>query len=110
MQRWSLHVLPKGFTRSRCYGGYHGSKRTAYLQQSRELLDVVKDSATQESELTDPESNPKCPHCDSDLQLIHHHRRPSWRVIFEQEIYRLNIYSPHHHLGTSRAPPKGLEQ
>lgn len=112
MQRWSLHILPKGFTRSRCYGGYHGSKRTAYLQQCREQLGVVA-----ESEASDPEMNEetaegtelKCPHCDSDLQLLHYERRPSWRKIFEQEIYQsASIYSPQHHLGSGRAPPSRL--
>ena len=38
VRRWAMHVLPKGYTRSRCYGGYHGAKRQAYLQLCRELL------------------------------------------------------------------------
>lgn len=114
MQRWSLHVLPKGFTRSRCYGDYHGSKRAAYLEQCRELLGVIEDASATEpeaNESSDPGSKLKCPHCDSDLQLLHYERRPSWRKIFEQEIYRsAHIYSPQHHLGTAsqrhgRAPP-----
>ena len=38
MQRWTLHILPKGFTRSRSFGGYHGSKRKAYLQRCHQVL------------------------------------------------------------------------
>jgi hypothetical protein len=113
MQRWSLHILPKGFTRSRCYGGYHGSKRTKYLAQSKELLGQAEqddhDIAAAEPDVIDSRSELKCPHCDSDLQLLHYDRRPSWRKIFEQEIYRsANLYSPQHHLGSGRDPPSSL--
>ena len=38
MQRWTMHILPKGFTRSRCYGGYHGAQRTEYLNHCRQML------------------------------------------------------------------------
>ena len=31
VRRWTMHILPKGYTRSRAYGGYHGTKRAAYL-------------------------------------------------------------------------------
>jgi len=112
MQRWSLHILPKGFTRSRCYGGYHGSKRTAYLEQCKELLglsdqadDHITAPESESADASNPDSHRKCPHCDSHLILIHNERRPSWRKIFEQDIYRLNIYSPQHHIGAGRSPP-----
>ena len=38
VRRWSMHILPKGYTRSRSYGGYHASKREAYLDRCRTLL------------------------------------------------------------------------
>jgi hypothetical protein len=41
LRRWSLHILPKGFTKSRRCGGYHGSKREDYLAQCRSLLPKV---------------------------------------------------------------------
>ncbi len=111
MQRWTLHILPKGFTRSRCYGGYHGSKRTVYLDQCRDLLGAVDDGSAERPESEAPPEldascDLKCPHCESDLQLIQYERRPSLRKIFEQEIYRSDdIYSPQHHLGSGRSPP-----
>jgi hypothetical protein len=52
LRRWSMHILPKGFTKSRCCGGYHGSKRQDYLAQCRSLLPIVQ---TAESE---PPSDP----------------------------------------------------
>ena len=45
MQRWTLHILPKGFTRSRQYGGYHGTKRAKYIAQCRELLGSAAETA-----------------------------------------------------------------
>lgn len=110
MQRWSLHILPKGFTRSRCYGGYHGSKRASYLEQSRKLLTAVghkltEDETKPDAETLDVSREPNCPHCDSNLTLIHSERRPSWRIVFERDIYTQNIYSPQHHLGSGRSPP-----
>ncbi len=29
---WTLHILPKGFTKSRCYGGWSNTRRQAYQQ------------------------------------------------------------------------------
>jgi hypothetical protein len=110
LQRWSLHILPKGFTRSRSYGGYHGSKREAYLKQCSELLGPAVDESTakgtEPDEGYDAETDRKCPHCEASLRLIRSERRPSWRKIFEREIYRLEIYSPQHHLGAGRSPPQ----
>jgi predicted RNA-binding Zn-ribbon protein involved in translation (DUF1610 family) len=118
MQRWTLHILPKSFTRSRAYGGYHGTKRAAYLKQCRQLLaplDTPEELPPQATEIAaqgEEASGPKCPHCDSTLELIDYQKRPSWRVIFEREIYRTSGYSPLHHLGSGssggrggRAPP-----
>ena len=33
--RWSQHILPKGFTKCRSYGGYHNTKRAEYLALCR---------------------------------------------------------------------------
>ena len=37
VRRWSMHILPKGYTRSRCYGGFHGRKRKNHLIGQRHL-------------------------------------------------------------------------
>lgn len=29
--RWSLHILPKGVTKSRCFGGYSSANLTAFI-------------------------------------------------------------------------------
>ncbi len=35
---WSLHILPKGFTKSRCYGGYSSANRTQFIAKCKLLL------------------------------------------------------------------------
>ena len=107
MQRWTLHILPKGFTRSRCYGGYHGTKRVAYLNQCSELLGPITEEPeppTSET-LAEEAAEPKCPFCNSELQLVLYQKRPSWRQIFERDIYQMDVYSPQFHLSGGRPPP-----
>jgi hypothetical protein len=109
MRRWTMHILPKGLTRSRCYGGYHGSKRKSYLEKCRQLLSMPPEEASPEQVEPDEDSDSPqertCPHCDSKLESIQYVRRPSWRQIFERDIYASDIYSPQHHIGTGRSPP-----
>jgi len=45
VRRWAMHILPKGYTRARQFGGYHGSKRTSYLARCRELLSSSEPAA-----------------------------------------------------------------
>ncbi|HUG67187.1 MAG TPA: transposase, partial [Pirellulaceae bacterium] len=40
MRRWSLHILPKGFTKTRSYGGFSCRHRQDYLQRCRQLLQI----------------------------------------------------------------------
>lgn len=90
VRRWSLHVLPKGFTRSRCYGGYHGSRRKKYLETCRQLLSVQPSAAEPMTQADPPEdiaqltATPKCPKCQLEMECVAHSARPSWRVLFQQ--------------------------
>ncbi|MEQ1905725.1 MAG: transposase, partial [Pirellulaceae bacterium] len=93
VRRWSLHVLPKGFTRSRCYGGFHGSRRKAYLQACRKLLPAaavdattVEDSAKSNPPDDSPTAQPKCPRCQIEMDCIADLTRPSWK----------NLLGPNH--------------
>ncbi len=40
-RRWSLHVLPKGYTKTRRYGGWSNGRREAYLEQCSKQLDAI---------------------------------------------------------------------
>jgi len=110
MQRWCLHILPKGFTKSRWYGGYHGTKRKVYLEQCHRLLQIDQDDQTTDEptdELDEPAAKPakRCPHCEHELTHISHTPRPSWREVFESRIYQSQAYSPQFHIYAGRAPP-----
>ncbi len=85
VRRWSLHVLPKSFTRSRCYGGYHGSRRKAYLEACRKLLPVasVQDSVKSDPRDDLPKPAPKCPLCQIEMKCIAERPRPSWRELLQ---------------------------
>ena len=37
-RRWALHILPKGFVKSRCFGGFSCRRRATYLRRCRALL------------------------------------------------------------------------
>ena len=45
-----MHILPKGYTRSRSYGGFHGPQRRDYLELCRQLLGITEPEAEQASE------------------------------------------------------------
>ncbi len=110
VRRWALHILPKGYTRSRQFGGYHGCKRTAYLVLCRALLakslPAVVNSATEEPATPDTEPSPRqCPRCEVPMRCMVQQRRPSWKFIFGRSIYDdATLYSPMHHI-YSRGPP-----
>jgi len=101
VRRWTMHILPKGYTRSRSYGGYHSTKRAVYLDRCRQLLDIaVAEPARADDRPDDGEaSGPTCPHCQIAMQCIGQQSRPSWRKIFERGIYAdPTLYSPMHHI------------
>jgi hypothetical protein len=102
-RRWTMHILPKGYTRSRSYGGYHGAKRAAYLGCCRELLEITDDDSAKagdDVECGEP-PEPACPNCETPMVCIFRQARPSWKKIFERDIYAdPGIYSPMHHLET----------
>ena len=114
VRRWALHILPKGFTRTRRYGGFHISKRDDYLKRCRQLLpcndrDVhdEPDSGPTDSEATATE--PQCPTCQTTMECISKTRRPSWKHIFEMTVYSdSSIYCPLLHC-YSRGPPRPVE-
>lgn len=102
VRRWSLHILPKGFTKTRRFGGYSNYHRQRYLQECREQLsadvdavDDVDDAAAavdgvsaalalasdECSEDSDRSADPRCPHCDAPLRCVSQAPAPSWRDV-----------------------------
>jgi len=103
VRRWTMHILPKAYTRSRAYGGYHSTKRADYLARCRQLLGIAVDdpgpgsSGNRQDDAKTSEL--KCRHCDVTMQCISQQSRPSWKKIFERGIYAdPTLYSPMHHI------------
>jgi hypothetical protein len=110
VRRWSMHILPQGYTRSRRFGGYHAAKCKEYLDRCRELLPTPAPPPADPPEPIEP-SLPRCPRCDIEMVCIEKHRRPSWKEVFHRGIYAdPTIYSPMFHiysvgfLATARDP------
>ena len=111
VRRWSLHILPKGYTRSRSYGGYHCGKRAEYLECCRQILDTTRDEASPQTEFVERPSPtlPKCESCRVEMCCVASSRRPSWREVFTAGVYREPVYSPtlHIHFGNAQAQSIG---
>ena len=88
VRSWTLHILPKGFTKGRRYGDWSNTRQAAYQQQCDRLQPVppsttidLPDSAQQSLEAP-PDEMKKCPQCETAMILESHTRRPSWRGLF----------------------------
>jgi hypothetical protein len=95
VRRWSLHILPKGYTKTRRFGGYWNGRRKDYLTECRALLAsagvaTVAAPEPAASSLTPPvsqdDTTPCCPKCKLKMRWIGFDEKPSWRIL---------MYSPH---------------
>jgi len=89
VRSWTLHILPKGFTKARCYGGWSNTRRQVYQQQCDRLQPLLRstaaDQAPPDSDLPSDElldDAMKCPQCQTEMELESRTRRPSWRELF----------------------------
>jgi hypothetical protein len=82
-RRWALHILPKGFVKSRCFGGFSCRRRAAYLALCRTLLGG--DCSPPNTDNAAEEDEPRlrlCPRCQAPMQCISQDERVSWRSVF----------------------------
>ena len=97
IRRWSLHILPAGFMKSRAYGGWSNTQRHDYraLCQSLAPSVVLPDADERSSgapceQSSDPpcekeeplSGDRQCPHCHARMRVIDVMLRPSWRDLF----------------------------
>ena len=88
VRRWSLHILPKGFTKTRCYGGWSNAQRKAFTLAIQRLAPVVEArcetlaSASEALQERSEEAAFRCPKCQLPMALTCLEPRPSWREIF----------------------------
>ncbi len=98
VRRWCLHILPKGFVKTRRFGGYSNHHCQRYLAECHSLLpaagdtssDVTSDgTASEGTPLTCAESNDVstdgtgrvCPACGRPLLLLSQGDRPGWAAV-----------------------------
>jgi Putative transposase/Transposase zinc-binding domain len=101
---WSMHILPKGFTKSRCFGGWSNCRKGEYIQCCAMLLEdstlplspkaLTFDPSDFEPSLTSEEDckNHLCPKCGAAMSQTSATLKRSWRDIMNSS-YRPNWYS-----------------
>lgn len=96
VRNWTMHILPKGFTKSRCYGGYSSRNRAAFIALCQQLKPPPPEGTVKPAVLASGESEldldePRCPICvrcqqrdgsEQLMQLTGSTFRPSWRDLF----------------------------
>ncbi len=117
---WAMHILPKGFVKSRCFGGFSCRNRKAYLDRCRQLLDAQgappasADRAAMDAKNPEVESpsTPRCPRCQTSMECVLPGPRASWSKVFGGP-HCPSWYDPFNHairwgcLAWYREPPDG---
>jgi hypothetical protein len=82
VRRWALHILSKGYTKSRRYGGYGNYHCRRYLAACRELLALSEAPVDNEStDSPDAATEHRCPHCESLMHCVAASNYPGWSVV-----------------------------
>ena len=100
VRRWSLHILPKNYTKARRFGGYCNRHQKRYVAECRTLLDAAgpsttsPDSAASATPATLPISDPSvesdgrapcCPTCGTHMPCIAADERISWFIVMHSD-------------------------
>ena len=87
VRRWSLHILPKGYVKTRRFGGYSNRHRKRYIAECRDLLiaegvEPQDDSPKPcESPASEPADECRCPKCGEFMRCIAAADRRSWSAV-----------------------------
>ena len=110
VRRWSLHILPKGYTKSRRFGGFSNRHCNRHckrcISESRDLLTTAGIAAIPDVSATLPHSAkqngdesteidrraPCCPTCNATMRRIAAEHRRSWKIVMRSH-YRPHWYS-----------------
>ena len=113
IRRWCLHMLPKGFTKTRFYGGWSNTHRGAYVERWCHLLEAADAPLSDDTfecgpfglleQQSDGESSPECPSCGTPMILQGEAFKPSWRDVMASAD-RPKWYDPLHRSAETVAP------
>lgn len=110
LRRWSLHILPKGFTKIRRYGGFSSRHRRDYFARCRRLLEIAEEEPQAESQpqptgdASDGERT--CPRCQGVLICRESASRPSWRDVLGDQAIRPPWYQADRSFPCIRGPDR----
>ncbi len=90
VRRWSMHILPKGYVKTRRFGGYSNHHRQRYITECHDLL--LAEGVEQVEPQTEPPESAEpptaersyelnCPDCGAAMLCIAATDRRSWSVI-----------------------------
>lgn len=91
-RRWSLHVLPKGYTKTRRFGGWSNPRRDLYLEQCSKQLEAIAALSSAEACEFGPfvapgdelaESIDSCPCCGGKMILQGERLRSGWDEVMD---------------------------
>ena len=90
VRRWSLHILPKGYTKTRRFGGYSNRHSERYITECRELLATEEATPIAAAVLSEtPPREHLCPNCHIPLRVVSRTNRPGWSIIMN------SVHRPH---------------
>jgi len=90
VRRWSMHILPKGYIKSRRFGGYSNRHRQRYITECHDLLlaegvehlePQTEPPESTEPPTAEPSNELTCPDCGAAMLCIAATDRSSWSVI-----------------------------
>jgi len=83
VRRWSLHIHPKGYTKTRRYGGFSHRHRQRYLEQCGKLLSKGAASTDNPADerSDDVVREHLCPQCESIMSCVDGTDRPGWKIV-----------------------------
>lgn len=90
-RRWCLHILPKGYTKTRRFGGWSNRRCDSYVERCAKMLEAanapLSDDAVQfdpfleHDQLGECQDYPECPDCGGRLRWIERREKPSWHAV-----------------------------
>ena len=103
VRRWSLHILPKGYTKTRRFGGFSNRHCQRYIAECGDLLiaaglaaivdvaaPLTKSAVENSDESTEIDRRaPCCPTCKVRMRRIAAEHRRSWKIVMRSH------YRPH---------------
>jgi hypothetical protein len=92
VRRWSLHILPKGFVKTRRFGGYSNRQRQQFVEAYQDLRSAGLRPVAIGPELQTPviawsgagsleTAEPRCAACGERMQCISDRNRDGWSIV-----------------------------